>query len=180
MPHAIHDDSVANANMSRPSSTSTSSAVVAAAPAAAAAAFPRPAGVNADTLLAPETIGDQLSPSQSTFSFEESNPKSVQAPEHTVQFDDVKVTRPQTDLAAIATRHAPASGHVVQHTGGGSRRRAQYYEEQFAYKEDSSSTARDRVTKDAPIVAELRTNVIVCFTSARPSATACGLPCIYD
>ncbi|PVH99683.1 Tautomerase/MIF [Periconia macrospinosa] len=64
-------------------------------------------------------------------------------------------------MAAIAARNPLSSGPIVQPTGGGSRRRTQYYEEQFAYKDDSISSARDRVTKDAPIVAELRTNVII-------------------
>ena len=43
----------------------------------------------------------------------------------------------------------------------GSRRRTQYYEEQFAYK-DATGSARERITKDSPVIAELRTNVIVC------------------
>ncbi|CAI6336505.1 unnamed protein product [Periconia digitata] len=157
MPHAIPDTtSLPNANnMSRPSSTSTSSAAV-----AVAAAAPRPT-TGANTLLAPEPIGEQLSPSRSTFSFE-SSPKSVQAAENTVQHDDARIIRPATAMAAIAARNPPTSGGpVVQSTGGGSRRRAQYYEEQFAYKDDTVSSARDRVTKDAPIVAELRTNVII-------------------
>jgi hypothetical protein len=42
-----------------------------------------------------------------------------------------------------------------------SRSRAQYYEDTFSYKDGVASSARERVTKDAPIVAELRTNVIV-------------------
>lgn len=42
----------------------------------------------------------------------------------------------------------------------GSRRRTQYYEERFAYR-DATGSARERITKDSPIIAELRTNVIV-------------------
>jgi hypothetical protein len=42
-----------------------------------------------------------------------------------------------------------------------SRSRAQFYEDQFSYKDTIASSARERVTKDAPIVAELRTNVII-------------------
>lgn len=42
----------------------------------------------------------------------------------------------------------------------GSRQRTQYYEEQFAYK-DATGSARERITKDSPVIAELRTNVIV-------------------
>ncbi|KAF2028919.1 Tautomerase/MIF [Setomelanomma holmii] len=42
-----------------------------------------------------------------------------------------------------------------------SRSRAQYYEDSFSYKDGIASSARERVTKDAPIIAELRTNVII-------------------
>ncbi|KAF1980077.1 Tautomerase/MIF [Bimuria novae-zelandiae CBS 107.79] len=121
--------------MSRPSTTSSNSAN----------AFPRPAGVN---LLAPETAVDHLSPSRSTFSFE-SSPKSHLEVERHPNFDG---RRP-------ASQGVQSAGNGVQPNG--SRRRAQYYEEQFAYKDDSTSSARDRVTRDAPIIAELRTNVII-------------------
>lgn len=137
MPHSVNNSSC---TMSRPSSTSTGSAN----------AFPRPAGVS---LLAPEPVAEQLSPSRSTFSFE-SSPKSVQGIDRAVGFDDARLIRP-------ASRGVPGAGDAARLPDGGSRRRAQYYEEQFAYKDDSTSSARDRVTKDAPIVAELRTNVIV-------------------
>jgi hypothetical protein len=66
---------------------------------------------------------------------------------------------PSFDDRRPTSRGAPQAVKSV--TSNGSRRRAQYYEEQFAYKEDSVSSARDRVTRDAPIIAELRTNVIV-------------------
>jgi hypothetical protein len=130
--------------MSRPTSTSTYSAN------ASANAFPRPAGA---TLLVPETVGEQLSPSRSTFSFE-SSPKSVRDTEHAVLHDDIRSIRP-------ASRSQSKGDDAGQPKHNGSRRRAQYYEEQFAYKDDATSSARERVTKDAPIVAELRTNVIV-------------------
>jgi hypothetical protein len=142
MPHSAH---ASTDTMSRPTSTSTYSAN--------ANAFPRPAGA---TLLVPETVGEQLSPSRSTFSFD-SSPKSVQDLEHAVRHDDVRSSRP-------ASRNAPKAGDAGQAKHGGSRRRAQYYEEQFAYKDDTTSSARERVIKDAPIVAELKTNVIVRFT----------------
>ena len=44
---------------------------------------------------------------------------------------------------------------------GDSKRRTQYYEEQFQYKDNVVGSARERVQKDAPVIAELRTNVIV-------------------
>lgn len=123
--------------MSRPSSTSTYSASNINAN---ANTFPKQAG--ATTLLAPEPNDQALtSPSQLSFT---SSPRSVlDAP----AFDDSRL-RPATSASANIARPY-------------SRQRAQYYEEQFSYKEGITSNARDRVTKDAPIVAELRTNVIV-------------------
>ncbi|OQO05778.1 hypothetical protein B0A48_09872 [Cryoendolithus antarcticus] len=41
------------------------------------------------------------------------------------------------------------------------KRRLQYYEEVFAYKENGTSSAKERVHREAPVVAELRTNVII-------------------
>jgi hypothetical protein len=134
MPHSVNTSisTATGPKMSRPSSTSTYSASN-----ANANAFPRQAGVT--TLLAPEPDNTQLtSPSQLSFT---SSPRSVHdAP----AFDE--------------SRLQPASANTARPY---SRQRAQYYEEQFSYKEGTTSNARDRVTKDAPIVAELRTNVIV-------------------
>jgi len=138
MPHSAH---ASTDTMSRPTSTSTYSAN------AAANAFPRPAGA---TLLVPETVGEHMSPSPSTFSLETSS-KSVQDADHIVRHDDIRSNRPADRGEA---------------KNGSSRRRAQYYEEQFAYKDDTTSSARERVIKDAPIVADLRTNVIVCLAPA--------------
>ena len=133
MPHSVNTSTSTGPKMSRPSSTSTYSASNANAN---ANAFPRQAGA---ALLAPEPDNTQLtSPSQLSFT---SSPRSVlDAP----AFDE--------------SRLQPASANTARPY---SRHRAQYYEEQFSYKEGITSSARDRVTKDAPIVAELRTNVIV-------------------
>lgn len=46
-----------------------------------------------------------------------------------------------------------------------SKRRKQYYDEQFRPKDSISGTVRERVQRDSPVVAELRTNVIVCLPS---------------
>lgn len=146
MPHSVNGSS---ATMSRPSSTSTNSAN----------AFPKPAGA---TLLAPEPIGDQLSPSRSTFSFESSPKSGHGGSERGVAFNDARHIRPVSRGAPGEKKEIDAVGQRQQNYG--TRRRTQYYEEQFAYKDDSVSSARDRVTKDAPIIADLRTNVIVCLT----------------
>ncbi|THX81793.1 hypothetical protein D6D04_03887 [Aureobasidium pullulans] len=42
-----------------------------------------------------------------------------------------------------------------------SKRRTNFYEEQFQYKGNGLSSVRERIEKDSPVVAELRTNVIV-------------------
>lgn len=42
------------------------------------------------------------------------------------------------------------------------RKLTQYFEDQFAYKDGHVGSARERIQKDSPIIAELRTNVIVC------------------
>jgi hypothetical protein len=101
-------------------------------------AFPKQAGA---ALLSPEKVGEQLgplSPSPSQFSFA-SSPHSVQeVDDRGTAGDGVGPLRPMT-----------------------SRSRAQFYEDQFSYNDGIASSARERVTKDAPIVAELRTNVIV-------------------
>ena len=40
------------------------------------------------------------------------------------------------------------------------RKKSQYYQEQFAYRE-SNTSAKERITKDSMIMADVRTNVIV-------------------
>jgi hypothetical protein len=43
-----------------------------------------------------------------------------------------------------------------------SKRRSQYYEDVHEYKANGNSSAQERVYSESPVVAELRTNVIVC------------------
>lgn len=87
-----------------------------------------------------EKVGEQLSPAQSQFSFQ-SSPRSVQ------------------DVDKDDSRHLHPG--AVQQRPRSSRSRQQFYEDSFAYKDGIASSARERVTKDAPVVAELRTNVII-------------------
>jgi hypothetical protein len=42
-----------------------------------------------------------------------------------------------------------------------SERKIQYFEDQFAYKDDWESNAAARVRRESPVIAELRTNIIV-------------------
>ena len=45
-----------------------------------------------------------------------------------------------------------------------SKRRTQYYEEQFQYKDQAVGQTREKVVRQSPVVAELKTNVIVSST----------------
>jgi hypothetical protein len=122
-------------------------------------AFPKQSGV---ALQAPGATGDQLSPSRSTFSSFDMNspPKSRQGSDKAADFDNVKVARP-TSHGVVAERK---SSIIPVHQKAAPRKLSQYYQEKFALRDDSTA-ARERVTKDAPIVAELRTNVIVSLAS---------------
>lgn len=136
MPHSVNNSTSTQAKMSRPSSTSTYSGNV--------NQFPKPAGAQ---LLAPEAAAGPLSPSPSQFSFA-SSPQSVH--EEQLANDGPKQMRPSSRCDGLGDLRPITS-----------RSRAQYYEDSFAYKEGHGQSSRERVTKDAPIIAELRTNVIV-------------------
>jgi len=138
MPHSVNNSTSTQAKMSRPSSTSTYSGP------GNVNQFPKPAGAQ---LLAPEAAAGPLSPSPSQFSFA-SSPRSVH--EEQLANDGPKHMRPSS--------RGDGLGDLRPIT---SRSRAQFYEDSFAYKEGHGQSSRERVTKDAPIIAELRTNVIV-------------------
>lgn len=57
---------------------------------------------------------------------------------------------------------APTNGSAANGASSIDRRRTQYYEDQFQYKDNATSSIKDRVQRESPIIAELRTNVIVC------------------
>jgi hypothetical protein len=147
MPHSVQNSTSTQAKMSRPSSTSTYSGN--------ANAFPKPAA----QLLSAEAVADPLSPSPSQFSFA-SSPQSVQ--DEQLANDGPK--RPTTRGGADSL------GDLRPATA---RSRAQYYEDSFAYKDGHGQSARERVLKDAPIVAELRTNVIVRLALSRSNFCIC-------
>lgn len=71
------------------------------------------------------------------------------------------------DLTSEIERGAPGERKSTAAGQQNSKRRTQYYEEQFAYKDDTS-TARERARKTSPITVELKTNVIVCSVNLRP------------
>ena len=48
-----------------------------------------------------------------------------------------------------------------------SKHRVQYYEERFQHRDNGHGSVRERVQRESPVVAELRTNVIVWILNAR-------------
>lgn len=122
----------------------------------AADQFPKPVGA---TLVAPPADRDQFSPAHSSFSFEEAPPRSSRG----VVEGDHLVDR--KNITRAVEWGAPGEKKELDATEGlnrahKSRRRTQYFEGQFNER-DTHGPARDRITKDSPIVAELKTNVIV-------------------
>ncbi|EKG12501.1 Macrophage migration inhibitory factor [Macrophomina phaseolina MS6] len=122
----------------------------------AADQFPKPVGA---TLVAPPADRDQFSPAHSSFSFEEAPPRSSRG----VVEGDHLVDR--KNITRAVEWGAPGEKKELDATEGlnrahKSRRRTQYFEGQFNER-DTHGPARDRITKDSPIVAELKTNVII-------------------
>ncbi|RDI78798.1 hypothetical protein Vi05172_g11193 [Venturia inaequalis] len=63
-----------------------------------------------------------------------------------------------TPLAQPEEQDANMAGSAVTEA---SKRRTQYYEDSFAYKDGHGQSAKERIQKDSPVVAELKTNVII-------------------
>lgn len=98
----------------------------------------------------------------SVFSFEEQPLPTIPPPQDIPNYpkDDIPTVKGSTSSAgseATAVPYQPTAPAQTQN----SAHRYRYFEEQFAYK-DHPSTAQERITRNAPVIAELRTNVIVC------------------
>jgi len=101
----------------------------------------------------PEKFGDMFSPAQAAFAIR--NDSEDQPQQRGRAYDSLVGRR---DLPVLD--YDPGTAFTVP-TSLESKTRAQYFEEQFQYKDSSTSQARERVRKSAPVIAELRTNVIV-------------------
>ncbi|KAL1650682.1 hypothetical protein SLS58_000800 [Diplodia intermedia] len=117
--------------------------------------FPKPVGA---TLLAPPADRDQFSPAQSSFSFEEIPPTSPRGFSEGDSLVDRKGITRNLEWGAPGEKKEPEtpSGLNRSHPS----KRAQYFEGQFNER-DTTGPARDRISKDSPIVAEIKTNVII-------------------
>jgi len=62
---------------------------------------------------------------------------------------------------ALADRQAGDRSSMASQYNSASKHRAQYYEDQFRYKDNEAGSVKERVQRESPVVAELKTNVIV-------------------
>ncbi|KAK4545375.1 hypothetical protein LTR36_003555 [Oleoguttula mirabilis] len=60
----------------------------------------------------------------------------------------------------VGSRKAGDRSSMGQYNNA-SKHRTQYYEDQFRYKDNEAGTIKERVQRESPVIAELRTNVII-------------------
>lgn len=68
----------------------------------------------------------------------------------------------KNDIDEFLQKHLGDRNSMIANYNNSSKQRTQYYEEQFQYKDNVNSNVRERVQRESPVIAELRTNVIVC------------------
>ncbi|KAF2764066.1 hypothetical protein EJ03DRAFT_340057 [Teratosphaeria nubilosa] len=66
---------------------------------------------------------------------------------------------PGANIGVLAGRKAGDRTSMGQYIDN--RRRTQLYEDQFRYKDNEAGSVRERVQRESPVIAELRTNVII-------------------
>lgn len=118
--------------------------------------FPKAVGT---TLIVPAAEKDQLSPVPTNISLEPP-PKSPIGTIHEGETLEERknIMRPVDRGPSGEKLDLPDANNTPRSVK--SKRRTQFYDGQFSDK-DATGTARDRVVKDSPVVAELKTNVIV-------------------
>ncbi|KAF7194455.1 Macrophage migration inhibitory factor-like [Pseudocercospora fuligena] len=67
----------------------------------------------------------------------------------------------KTDLDEFLQKHLGDKDSMIAAYNNSSQQRKQYYEEQFQYKDNVQGGVRERVQRESPVIAELRTNVII-------------------
>jgi hypothetical protein len=126
-------------------------------------AFHRP--IRSATLQFPERYTDTatLSPALEGFSFTDPEP-GVQAkipPVVGISFD----FEDKPHAIELGSKDTKTPGIMSQTQTvtreNSNRRRTQYYEDSLAYKEGHGQSTKERIQKESPVIAELRTNVIV-------------------
>lgn len=114
--------------------------------------FPINKPVKATTFHLPSRDTTQDSPAVTGFTFTDLQPLEPTNTDLSFNFPHVLIPPVQ-----------PAEKARMMSNGAteASKRRTQYYEDSFAYKDGHGQSAKERIQKDSPVVAELRTNVIV-------------------
>jgi hypothetical protein len=106
---------------------------------------------------------DKLSPALAGFSFgNHSEPASPTRVDH----EPLRPVQERKESMRPIEWDSPGSPREVDASRKSSRaaegrRRTEFFEDSFAYKDDWETHQRDNAVKQSPIVAELRTNVIV-------------------
>ncbi|KAF2161369.1 hypothetical protein M409DRAFT_28104 [Zasmidium cellare ATCC 36951] len=67
----------------------------------------------------------------------------------------------KNDIDEFLQKHLGDRNTMIANYNNSAKQRTQYYEEQFQYKENVNSNVRERVQRESPVIAELRTNVII-------------------
>lgn len=120
--------------------------------------FPRRAG---KPVPAGKYDKNPISPSQSTFSFDNEEPAQAGVTFKPNTFDETQLSRKFDRVSPKDSAPVSTVKRDQQETNL-SRRKSQFYSEVFAYREPNIST-RNRIHQYSIITAEVKTNVIVCF-----------------
>jgi hypothetical protein len=125
-------------------------------------AFHRPLRLSSPALNFAERNSDHLSPAVEGFSF--TDPETKLHPPITpsdgtsfeVDFDE----KPHAVQLETSDTKTPSMSQPVARSDS-NKRRTQHYEDSLAYKEGHGQSTKERIQKESPVIAELRTNVIV-------------------
>lgn len=156
MPHSQHRDSTTSTAPSDEYTTATTPSSL--------DGFSQPSSFTLNVASTMKVV--PLSPAVGGFSFdtgsEPSSPTNVHSSEHH------QPVRDPNDIMRHVDRDAPGSprnfdGNRKSSRTTDSRRmtKLSYFEESFGYRHDWETNMHEKVIKDSPVLAELRTNVIV-------------------
>lgn len=67
----------------------------------------------------------------------------------------------KSEIDELMQKHLGNRTSMVASYNNSSKHRTQFYEEHFQYKDNVNGSVRERVQRESPVIAELRTNVIV-------------------
>lgn len=157
MPHSVDRDSAST-------STGTSDGYTAATTPSSFADYTLPPGQTPQlSVSSPPMESDRLSPALAGFSFtDHSEPASPTRQTH----EPLQPVRERKESMRPIDWDSPGSPREVDpdkasQRASNARRKTEFWEDSFSYKDDWETHQRDKAVRDSPIVAELRTNVIV-------------------